>query len=30
MIQTTPNLPGVEFKTDFILELADQYPHLGT
>ena len=29
MIQTQPNLPGVEFKTDFMLELADKYPHLG-
>ena len=29
MIQTTPNLPGVEFETDFILELAARYPHLG-
>lgn len=29
MIQTSPNRPGVEFKTDFIKELADQYPHLG-
>ena len=29
MIQTQPNLPGVEFDTDFILELADQYPNLG-
>ncbi|MDH3207365.1 MAG: dihydrodipicolinate synthase family protein [Gemmatimonadota bacterium] len=29
MIQTQPNLPGVEFDTDFILELASRYPHLG-
>ena len=29
MIQTQPNLPGVEFKTDFMLELADKYPNLG-
>ena len=29
MIQTTPNRPGVEFKTEFILELAAQYPQLG-
>jgi dihydrodipicolinate synthase/N-acetylneuraminate lyase len=29
MIQTQPNLPGVEFRTDFILELAGRYPHLG-
>ena len=29
MIQTSPNRPGLEFKTDFILELADQYPNLG-
>ena len=29
MIQTTPNLRGVEFETDFILELAGGYPHLG-
>jgi 4-hydroxy-tetrahydrodipicolinate synthase len=29
MIQTQPNLPGTEFRTDFILELADRYPHLG-
>ncbi len=29
MLQTQPNLPGVEFSTDFILELADRYPHLG-
>ena len=29
MIQTQPNLPGVEFETDFILELASEYPHLG-
>jgi 4-hydroxy-tetrahydrodipicolinate synthase len=29
MIQTQPNLPGVEFRTDFILELAGSYPHLG-
>ena len=29
MLQTQPNLPGIEFKTEFILELADQYPHLG-
>ena len=29
MMQTQPNLPGVEFDTDFILELAERYPHLG-
>ena len=29
MIQTSPNRPGIEFKTDFIIELADQYPNLG-
>ena len=29
MIQTSPNRPGLEFKTDFILELASQYPNLG-
>lgn len=29
MIQTQPNLPGVEFETDFILELATRHPHLG-
>ncbi len=29
MIQTQPNLPGVEFETDFILDLAAQYPQLG-
>ena len=29
MIQTSPNRPDVEFKTDFILELASQYPNLG-
>ncbi len=29
MIQTSPNRPDVEFKTDFILEMADKYPHLG-
>ena len=29
MIQTQPNLPGVEFEMDFILELASRYPHLG-
>ena len=29
MIQTQPNLPGVEFRTDLILELARRYPHLG-
>lgn len=29
MIQTQPNLPGVEFRTDFILELAARHPHLG-
>ena len=28
-IQTTPNLPGVEFETEVILELAHRYPHLG-
>ena len=29
MIQTSPNRPGLEFTTDFIKELADQYPNLG-
>ena len=29
MIQTSPNRPGIEFKTDFIIELADQHPNLG-
>jgi 4-hydroxy-tetrahydrodipicolinate synthase len=29
MIQTQPNLRDVEFRTDFILELAARYPHLG-
>jgi 4-hydroxy-tetrahydrodipicolinate synthase len=29
MIQTSPNRPGIEFRTDFILELAEQYPNLG-
>lgn len=29
MIQTQPNLPGVTFDTDFILELADRHPNLG-
>ncbi len=29
MIQTSPNRPGIEFKTDFIKELADAYPNLG-
>ena len=29
MIQTQPNLPGVEFETDFILELASHHPNLG-
>ncbi len=29
MIQTQPNLPGVQFTTDFILELASRYPNLG-
>ena len=29
MIQTQPNLPGVEFETELILELATRYPHLG-
>lgn len=29
MIQTQPNLPGVTFGTDFILELADRHPNLG-
>jgi dihydrodipicolinate synthase/N-acetylneuraminate lyase len=29
MLQTQPNLPGVAFQTDFILELARRYPHLG-
>ena len=29
MIQTSPNRPGLEFKTDFIKELADQHPNLG-
>jgi 4-hydroxy-tetrahydrodipicolinate synthase len=29
MIQTQPNLPGVQFDTQLILELADRYPNLG-
>ena len=29
MVQTQPNLLGVTFETDFILQLARQYPHLG-
>jgi len=29
IIQTTPNLPGVEFETELIHELARRYPHLG-
>jgi 4-hydroxy-tetrahydrodipicolinate synthase len=29
MIQTQPNLPGVEFDTEFILDLAERHPHLG-
>ena len=29
MIQTQPNLPGVEFDTDFILEMASRFPNLG-
>jgi 4-hydroxy-tetrahydrodipicolinate synthase len=29
MIQTIPNLPGLDFSTDLILELATRYPHLG-
>jgi dihydrodipicolinate synthase/N-acetylneuraminate lyase len=29
MIQTSPNRPDVVFETDFILELADEYPNLG-
>jgi 4-hydroxy-tetrahydrodipicolinate synthase len=29
MIQTQPNLPGVEFETDLILELAARFPQLG-
>lgn len=29
MIQTQPNLPGVEFETDFILDLARRHPQLG-
>ncbi|MBM4183584.1 MAG: dihydrodipicolinate synthase family protein [Gemmatimonadetes bacterium] len=29
MIQTQPNLPGVTFDTEFILQLVRQYPHLG-
>jgi 4-hydroxy-tetrahydrodipicolinate synthase len=29
MIQTTPNLRGLEFETELILELASRYPHLG-
>lgn len=28
MIQTQPNLPGVEFETDFILDLARRHPQL--
>jgi len=29
MIQTQPNLPGVEFDTDLILDLAARHPNLG-
>ncbi len=29
MLQTQPNLPGVTFETEFILQLVRQYPHLG-
>lgn len=29
MIQTQPNLPGVTFETDFILQLVRQHPNLG-
>jgi dihydrodipicolinate synthase/N-acetylneuraminate lyase len=29
VLQTIPNLPGLEFETDLILELARRYPHLG-
>ena len=29
MIQTLPNLPGVEFDSALILDLASRYPHLG-
>jgi 4-hydroxy-tetrahydrodipicolinate synthase len=29
MIQTQPNLPGLQFETDLILELADRFPQLG-
>jgi len=29
IVQTQPNLPGVTFDTDFILQLVRQYPHLG-
>jgi len=29
MMQTIPNLPDVDFPTDFILEMASHYPHLG-
>jgi dihydrodipicolinate synthase/N-acetylneuraminate lyase len=29
MIQTQPNLPGVTFETDFILEMADRHRNLG-
>ena len=29
MLQTTPNLPGLDFETELILELATRYPHLG-
>ncbi len=29
MIQTTPNLRGIEFETELILELAGRYPNLG-
>jgi 4-hydroxy-tetrahydrodipicolinate synthase len=29
IVQTQPNLPGVTFATDFILQLARQHPHLG-
>lgn len=29
MLQTQPNVPGVEFATDFILQLVEDHPHLG-
>jgi dihydrodipicolinate synthase/N-acetylneuraminate lyase len=29
ILQTQPNLPGIQFETDLILELASRHPHLG-